>query len=115
MHRRPHRIDVKATKAAHFLSKFSYVSLRIHPGTNHQCVYLAGDDCGVRRRDVFARDSYRCVDCGGNINWEIGQLAHGGSTKVSRCWCFENLRTKCYACHMVKEHGRFPRFGEVNA
>ena len=113
MHKTPHQLDEAATKTRNFASRYSYVSRRIHPGTEHQCEYLAGlEDVGKRRHEVFERDEWRCVDCGEPINWHNGHMAHGGNTKVSRCYCLENLKTKCFTCHMVKEHGRFPRFGE---
>jgi hypothetical protein len=116
MHRSPHKLDAEATALRNFASKYSYVSRRIHPGTDHQCEYLAGlEDVGKRRREVFERDEWRCVGCAAPITWETGHMAHGGNTKISRCSCLENLKAKCETCHMVREHGRFPRFGEVNA
>ena len=116
MHQRPHKLDKEATKAKHYESRYSYVSLRIHPSTQHQCEYLAGlTDIGRRRMQVFQRDEFKCVDCGKQVEWSTGHLAHGGNTKVSRCFCIENLKTKCFDCHMVREHGRYPRFGEIRA
>lgn len=123
MHRNPHKRDDAATRAAKFLSKYSYVSRRIHPGTEgtpqeHPCIYLAGADCGVMRDKVFLRDEHCCVICGkwvpkqGSI-WTRGHVDHlGGNTKVSRCWCFEALALKCYEDHLIKKHGRELRFGE---
>ena len=113
MHRNPHKLDKEATKAAGFHSRYSYVSRRIHEGTNHPCVYLAGlEDCGKRRGEVFDRDRYLCVDCKrvvmtGVPGWlpEAANLAHGGHTKISRCWCMENLKTKCHDCHRDNDHG----------
>lgn len=114
MHKRPHRIDEEATKARHFVSKFSYVSRRIHTDSDHQCEYLAGlEDVGKRRREVFERDEWRCVNCAKKITWETGHMHHSGNTKIERCECLENLKTLCADCHLVREHGRFPRFGEV--
>ena len=113
MHRNQFRPDKEATKARHFESRYSYVSRRIHPETEHGCEYLAGlKDIGARRLEVFERDAYTCVDCGTRVSWNSGHMAHGGNTKISRCFCPENLKTKCFDCHMVKEHGRFPRWGE---
>lgn len=113
MHRRPHKLDAQATAARHFASRYSYVSRRIHPGTDHACEYLAGlDDTGKRRTEVFERDGNECVICGSKRELT---LRHGGNTKISRCWCPENLSCRCWTCHLVREHGRFPRFGEVNA
>lgn len=111
MHKRPFRIDEEATKARNFASKFSYVSKRIHPDSDHQCEYLAGLDVARRRKQVFERDEYRCWDCGAHVTWGQGHMAHGGNTKVSRCDCMENLKTKCLNCHMIREHGREPRWG----
>lgn len=116
MHKRQFRPDKAATKARHFESRYSYVSTRIHPGTeNQQCEYLAGDDCEPRRREVFERDDYKCVDCGAPVPWDgsleiRGHLAHGGNTKISRCWCLQNLSTKDFRCHMIVEHGREVRW-----
>jgi hypothetical protein len=118
MHSRQHKRDDEATKAAAFLSKYSYISHRVHPESDpaHQCQYLAGDDCGVMRDRIFKRDEHRCVVCGkwvpkeGDI-WKRGHIAHlGGNTKVTRCWCPEALALKCYDCHIVVEHGREPRW-----
>lgn len=114
MHLRPHKIDLEATKAAGFASRYSYISHRIHTGTEHQCEYLAGQDCEPRRLQVFSRDEFKCVDCGKEITWESGHLAHGGNTKVSRCWCACNLKTKCSDCHLVLDHKRFPQWSKSN-
>jgi hypothetical protein len=110
MHKRPHKKDVAATKARKFHSRYSYVSLRIHEGSDHPCEYLAGEDCESRRLQVFSRDQFKCVDCGTSVGWYTGHLAHGGNTKVSRCWCLENLKTKCYVCHIIIEHNREPKW-----
>ena len=83
MHRRPTSKDAAATKAAGFSSRYSYISFRIHLGTEHQCEYLAGKDCDGRRRVIFDRDNFKCVDCGRSVNIFTGHLAHGGNTKVT--------------------------------
>jgi hypothetical protein len=107
MHRTKHKPDIEATKARHFDSRYSYVSRRVHPGTEHSCEYLAGlKDIGARRREVFTRDGFVCVVCGIPITWESGHMAHGGNTKITRCDCLEALTTKCYECHMLREHNR---------
>jgi hypothetical protein len=107
MHRTPHKIDKEATKEARFHSKYSYVSRRIHPGTEHQCVYLAGfDDIDIRRHEIFMRDDFRCVSCGMQISWITGHMSHKGNTKISRCYCMENLDCMCHDCHKKHHHGR---------
>jgi hypothetical protein len=119
MHKTPHKLDKEATKAMGFASRYSYISRRLHPGTDHPCQYLAGmDDIGRIRLQVFERDGWQCVDCQKYIVWEVGHpnsghMAHGGNTKISRCDCPENLKTKCYDCHMLKEHNREVKFGEA--
>jgi len=109
MHRRKYRVDLKATTAARFLSRYSYVSSRIHPNSDppHQCRYLAGEDVGVARRECFERDRYRCTakNCGRCVSWETGEMDHGGKTKLQRCDCPENHSTKCWRCHR-KKHNR---------
>src|SRR5580658_7828948 len=113
MHRNPHKLDKEATKAAGFISRSSYISRRVHPDSDppHPCRYLAGlDDIGAVRLEIFERDNYRCVDCGKRVTWEGGHMAHGGNTKISRCDCPENLKTKCWECHMRKEHNREVKF-----
>jgi hypothetical protein len=110
MHRTPHRIDKEATEAAGFHSRYSYISLRVHPRSDppHPCVYLAGlEDIGQRRHEVFVRDRFLCVDCGCVVvefGPDAGELAHGGNTKISRCWCMANLSTKCTPCHRKNDH-----------
>jgi 5-methylcytosine-specific restriction endonuclease McrA len=102
--------DREATAARHFLSSGSYVSTRLHPEVGTQCEYLAGEDASERRKAVLKRDGFKCVDCGKTQNLE---LSHGGHTKVTRCWCFANLWTRCYGCHQKFDGNRFPRFGEA--
>ena len=113
VHIRSHKRDAEATKARKFLCRYSYISLRIHPGSDppHQCQYLAGDDVGIARQACFERDEYRCVKCGYSVSWETGEMDHGGNTKISRCDCPENHSCKCHVCHTEK-HGRVLRFGE---
>lgn len=114
MHKRPFRIDKQATKLAEFDSRYSYVSMRTHPESDppHQCEYLAGlEDIGKRRAEVFERDGWLCCDCGVKVFDGISpthphkaHLAHGGHTKISRCWCMENLKAKCHVCHIKNDH-----------
>ncbi len=124
MHRCKHKINLAATEIfrsnGSFKSRYSYVSLRIHPGGNTHCVYLAGADCEPARRRVFERDDYKCVDCHKPVPFDgpltiRGHLDHGGTTKVTRCWCEANLFTRCYECHMLKKHAREPMWSSERA
>lgn len=110
LHFNKHKLDKEATKARHFSSGYSYVSFRVHPGTDHGCQYLCGmEDMGKVRTDVFDRDGHKCVDCGTRGEYANPlHLAHKGNTKISRCDCMENLSCKCYRCHSENDHhGRF--------
>jgi hypothetical protein len=112
VHRNPHKRDKEATRAAKFLSRYSYVSFRIHPGTTHPCVYLAGSDCGAVRERIFQRDHFRCQleNCQICVSLATGELDHiEGKRKVIRCWCDENLRTVCKKHHRRK-HNREPKW-----
>ena len=114
--------DKQATEAAGFVDRDSYISHRVHPGTDHQCQYLKGDDVEQIRRKIFDRDRHRCqlklvctgvrvLPFEGDI-YTRGHLEHEkGGYGAQRCFCMENLRIACYACHVIK-HGRYPRFGE---
>lgn len=115
------RADKQATAARHFLDPRSYVAgERSHPGTEHPCVYLFGEDVGPLRRAIYERDKHRCtlklvctgvhpLPFDGSI-YERWHLEHEkGGLGQSRCWCSENLRGACYACHQVKD-GRQPRW-----
>lgn len=61
------------------------------------------------RRECYQRDHERCVDCGRWVPFggpltvrmhmaHIVGLGRGGSDVIT------NVRTKCYDCHIVKEH-----------
>jgi 5-methylcytosine-specific restriction endonuclease McrA len=102
MHKRKTHEDVERTKASRrskvFLSRFSYWSTRIHPGTDHQCIYLAGVDCEPAYRSAIMEAKGRCQLCGTwTLNLEVDHIEH--KTKASRCWCPENLRAICIKCH----------------
>lgn len=102
MHRRRTHEDEVRTKNARaikeFGSRYSYYSTRIHPCTDHQCVYLAGQDCNAARLRALARACGRCEECGRwDIRLEVHHIEH--KTKVSRCWCDENLKALCKFCH----------------
>lgn len=97
MHRRQTHRDDEATKAAIFRSRYSYVSTRIHPGTEHQCRYLAGVDCEVAYLDCMDRAKGRCEECGAWRKLEVHHKSH--KTKMERCWCQANLMALCVQCH----------------
>jgi 5-methylcytosine-specific restriction endonuclease McrA len=102
----------EATKEANFTDHRSYVSSRQHPGSDHACMYLKGDDVAQARRRVFERERGRCWKCGAYYGWEFGHLRHlHGGNGEERCWCDENLGWGCPKCHMA-EHGRVPRWVE---
>jgi 5-methylcytosine-specific restriction endonuclease McrA len=112
VHKRATHKDAAATKARHFLSRYSYVSTRIHPETDHQCCYLAGQDCGIAVDSVLFGANGRCEECG---KWtsrlEVHHIQH--KTKMSRCWCPENLIALCVQCHRGSRGKHVQvRFGE---
>jgi hypothetical protein len=77
-------IDKEATAARAFTDKKSYVGQRIHPETDHQCVYLFGDDVTQVRRRIFDRERGRCWNCGAYYGWDWGELRHlEGATRLS--------------------------------
>ena len=95
--------DRALTESADFLDKRSYIGQRVHPGTDHQCDYLRGDDARLRRMDVFVRDHGRCQNCGAWYGWEWGEMHHlKGGLGLDRCWCMENLAWSCPQCHRSK-------------
>jgi hypothetical protein len=115
------KADTQATAERNFQDERSYVAgERMHPGTEHPCQYLAGDDVGPFREAIYKRDGGRCqlrLTCDGEAVlpldgsiWERWHLEHEqGGIGQSRCWCPENVRGACYACHQVKD-GRQPRW-----
>lgn len=112
------RINKEATKQAGFRDPWSYVSFRVHPGMEHACVYLFGEDRGERRAEVRFHYRGRCVDCG-IYCWIRGEMDHvEGGLGPQRCDCYENLRWRCGPsannCH-AKKHRRITRFGEATA
>jgi 5-methylcytosine-specific restriction endonuclease McrA len=99
------RVDKETTARAGFRDPRSYVGFRIHPDTEHACVYLFGEDVGERRAEIRARHNARCVFCGAYC-WVFGELHHvDGGLGPQRCWCYENLTWACGECHRV-QHGR---------
>lgn len=61
---------------------------------------LKGEDIARLRAACFDRDGFRCVDCGSIRDLQMahirGKRRHGDS--------LSNVRTKCFECHIVKEH-----------
>lgn len=115
--------DPVATLERQFVDRDSYVSFRLHPGTDHPCIYLAGDDVLQARRRIFDRDKHKCslrLVCKGieilpfeGSIYDRGHLEHlNGGDGADRCWCDENLRLACYGCHVVKD-GRQPRWSKL--
>jgi 5-methylcytosine-specific restriction endonuclease McrA len=112
--------DKQLTDSTDFLDPRSFIGKRIHPGTSHPCLYLKGDDVGVVRRAIYARDGGRCtlkLQCSGakvlpfdGSVFERWHLEHEtGGLGLQRCWCPENLRGACWACHKIKDN-RDPRW-----
>lgn len=119
------KADMQATMAmresGQFKDERSYVAgERMHPGTNHPCIYYFGEDVGPIRHRIYERDEHRCqlkIACDGTQElpsdgslYERWHLEHAqGGIGQSRCWCDENMRGACYECHQIKD-GRQPRF-----
>ena len=97
--------DYEATRARRFLSRNSYVSFRVHPGTKHCCQYLKGKDVEPMRLHIFERDKGKCGVCGAYYGWAFGEMDHiEGGYGPQRCDCAENLRWLCPKCHRTKHH-----------
>ena len=110
------RADVQATRDRHFTDHRSYIAgERLHPGTEHPCQYLFGSDVGPFREAIYKRDEGRCqlrLKCAGEAVlplqgsiFERWHLEHEqGGLGMSRCWCPENVRGSCWACHIEKDN-----------
>jgi len=97
------RRDKAATQMAGFLDKRSYISFRIHPGTQHACIFLKGKDVEVMRRLVFQREQGHCQVCRAYYGWNYGEMDHiVGGRGPQRCWCAENLRWLCPEHHRAR-------------
>jgi len=95
--------DRVATAHANFLDSRSYVSHRLHPSTEHPCIYLKGKDVGVARLQVFEREKGICWNCGKYCGWDEGEMHHlVGGLGAKRCWCQANLGWNCRKCHREK-------------
>jgi len=112
------KADKQLTDAANFEDDRSFIGQRIHPGTDHNCRYLRGDDVKPMRQAIYARDGGRCtlkLKCDGSRVlpfdgevWERWHLEHEiGGLGLQRCFCEENLRGACFSCHQIKD-GRQP-------
>jgi len=96
--------DVELTKRMHFMHKDSFVGQRMHPGTNHPCIYRRGKDVGPARLVIYERDKGRCQYCGVFADWDSGEIHHKeGGLGLQRCSCPENLAWACAPCHR-KQH-----------
>ena len=60
---------------------------------------LSSADKYLIRRQVFERDSRRCVDCGKLETWENFHLHHKKARSLGGDWSLENLATLCAECH----------------
>ena len=109
------KADRELTKAMKFQDPRSFIGKRIHPETNHQCVYLKGRDVGPARLAIYERDKELCKFCGRFADWDDGEMHHVvGGLGLQRCSCPENLVWSCGPCHQ-KEHGRFWRTARIAA
>ena len=114
------KADRQLTEAANFEDPRSFIGKRIHPGTQHNCLYVRGDDVRPVRVAIYARDGGRCtlkLKCDGSrvlpfdgSIYERWHLEHKvGGLGLQRCFCPENVRGACWDCHQAKD-GRQPRF-----
>jgi len=89
---RGQKIDRQLTASKHFLDERSFCNLRGE-------TFLYGEDVGVMRDAVLARDRFRCVHCWSTRNLQMHHRKHrgqGGSDDL------ENLETICAPCHSQK-------------
>jgi len=99
--------DVQATIDRQYLDPRSYVATWNHPGTDHPCEYLRGEDKTARRRQIFERDKGQCQiegpGCRGYRGWDYGEWHHlqGGLGK-QHCDCMENGVWACGPCHRAQ-------------
>ena len=97
------KADRALTLAMKFQNPKSFIGQRIHPGTNHQCVYLKGKDVGPARLAIYERDKGLCQTCGRHADWDDGEMHHkAGGLGLQRCSCAENLEWQCGPCHRRK-------------
>ncbi len=110
--RKRHRFDSEQTAKRNFIDPRSYVTLDGHD-------FLFGEDCGVRRREVFERDKGLCQFEGHSKFFPFdgpfyvaGQADHIQGGNSGRCWCMHNLQWICYEHHKAK-HNREPRLSSI--
>jgi hypothetical protein len=75
--------------------KRSYVAQKMHPGTDHPCVFLRGTDRSIRRAQLFKRAKGICAGCGRYRDEEHGDMSHELSRGKGGCDCWENLAWRC--------------------
>lgn len=73
--------------------------------------YLAGEDVGRRRMEIWERDQRRCVQCGVYVTWEQMEMDHIAPNFGGRRWDNqENLRTLCgpfqNGCHRGSKNAK---------
>lgn len=105
--------DRELTEEAYKLGVFvdakrrSYVSQKLHPGTDHHCCFLRGKDRSNRRAELFKRVKGICINCKRYRDEEHGDMSHELSRGKGGCDCWENLAWRCTFfvanCH-TKEH-----------
>ena len=85
----------------------SYVAQKLHPGTDHPCVFLRGKDRSNRRDELFKRVKGLCINCKRYRDEDHGDMSHEVSRGRGGCDCWENLAWRCTFfvanCH-TKEH-----------
>lgn len=73
-------------------------------------IRLKGKSLAKLRIKAYVRDGGLCVDCGrwvpldGDV-FERAHMSHVKSRGSGGSDVLSNVKTKCYDCHIVKEHG----------
>ena len=85
----------------------------INPCPKHIPVRLKGKAKSEFRRAVAERANFKCEDCGRYVPsliygvfcvFNCGHVAHIKSYGVGGGDTMENVKWKCYSCHILKEH-----------
>lgn len=81
---------------------------RSTPRSHKFIVRLTGAALTKLRKDCFARDGYRCVDCAWPVTWDeeeaykfgfsVGEMSHIRA-KRNNGDSLDNVVTRCRACH----------------